>query len=436
MKKKDSKLLKKLFIICIVIIIVELIAMLIMKIVRERNIDHLDAINDIIKVDDGYITVGVSDFNDSKMVDYKTYEYTDTTTNKKSNIIANQSKIAKYDNNMNLVWENTFDNMYDSTFYSVLKVDGGYIAVGSLVSRYEQIEINVRDALIVKYDNNGKMIWHKIYHVLSDTEFYKVIDDGDNNVVVIGQSIYENMEVGSHITGGGIIVRYDKDGNMLAHNNYGGNKSGSFNDIVKVNDGYIICGKDASNYGIVIKFKKDFDRDSKDNNLITKKLMWQRSYANTDNIGFSGMVIKNNIIYTVGAINTSTEKDKDGKDIFKYDAGIVLHNTKGKYLGKYSIGEDVHHRFNSVILDNDDLILTGLLDIDNRKKDKQDSFVIKYSLKNNNFYDKKVLSDKNDYIVSKIVELDKKILVGTSKSNCSLYGCEYEPVIKEFKYEK
>ena len=433
MKKKESKLLKKLVIICIVIILVELITMLIMKISRERDIDHLDAINDIIKVDDGYITVGTSDFNNSKTIDSKIYEYTDTTTNKKSNIIANQSKIAKYDNNMKLVWENTFDNSYDSTFYSVLKVNDGYIAVGSLVSRYEQIEINVRDALIVKFDNNGKMVWHKTYHVLSDTEFYKIIDDGNDNVVVIGQSIYENMEVGSHITGGGIIVRYDKDGNVLAHNNYGGNKSGSFNDIIKVDDGYIICGKDASNYGIVIKFKKDFDRDPKDLNLITKKLMWQRSYANTDSIGFSGMVIKDNIIYTVGAINISNEKDKDGKDIFKYDAGIVLHNTKGKYLGKYSIGEDVHHRFNSVILDNDKLILTGLLDVDNRKKDKQDSFVMEYILKDNSFSNKKVLSSENDYIVNKIVELDKKILVGTSKSDCGLYGCEYEPIIKEFK---
>ena len=432
MKKKKSNLLKKMFIICIVVIFIELVTMFIIKVLRERSIDHLDAINDIIKVDDGYIAVGVSDFNSSKTIDTKIYEYTDTKTNSKSNIIANQSRIAKYDKDYKLIWENTFDNMYDSTFYSVLKTSDGYIAVGSLVSRYEQIDLDVRDALIVKYNLEGKKIWHKTYHVLSDTEFFKVIDDGDDNIVVIGQSIYENMEVGSHITGGGIILRYDKDGNILAHNNYGGNKSGSFNDIIKVDDGYIICGKDAANYGIIIKFKKDFDRDQKDLNLITKKLLWQRSYANTDNIGFTSMVLKDNTIYAVGAINTSNEKDENGKEIFKYDAGVVLYNTTGKYLGKYSILDDTHHYFNSVILDNDNLLLTGLLDVDNKKKDKQDSFTMTFNLKENEFSDKKVLQDKNDYIVNKIVNLDKKIIVGTSKSNCGIYGCEYEPIIKNY----
>ena len=428
MSKKKKKLIKRIVIICLIVIILELIAMLMMKIFRERNIDHLSTVNDIIQEDNSYIIVGTSDFSDSNSIDTKIYSFT-SSTNEKENIIVNQSRIAKYDNSFNLIWENTFDNSYDSTFYSVLRVDDGYVAVGSIVSRYEQIEANVRDALIVKFDLNGKEVWHKTYHVLSDTEFFKVIDDGDDNIVVIGQSIYENMEVGSHINGGGIIVRYDKDGNMLAHNNYGGNKSGSFNDIIKVDDGYIICGKDAANYGIIIKFKKDFDRDQKDLNLITKKLIWQRSYANTDNIGFTSMVLKDNIIYTVGAINVSNEKDKDDKPIYKYDAGIVLYNTNGKYLGKYSLGDEIHHRFNSVIVDNGNLLLNGFLDVDNTKKEKQESFTIKFDIKENKFSDKKILNNNSDYIINKIVSFDKKIIIGTSKSNCSLYGCEYEPVI-------
>ena len=434
-KKKDKRnLIKKVVIGCIAIVLIELIAMLAVKIFRERGIDHVDALNDLIKVDDGYIAVGVSDFDDSKDVNQKIYEYTDSATNKKSNIIANQSKIAKYDNDYNLVWENTYDNLYDSTFYSVINVSDGYIAVGSLVGKYEQIEVNTRDALIVKYDLNGKMIWYKTYRVLSDTEFYKVIDDGDDNYVVIGQSIYENMEMGTHTTGGGIIVRYDKDGNVLAHNNYGGNKSGSFNDIIKVSDGYIVCGKDATNYGIVLKFKKDFNRDEKDTELITKKLVWQRTYANTDDIGFSAMVLNKDIIYLVGAINISNEKDENDNIKFQYDAGIVLYNTNGKYLGKYSLEDKTYHRFTSVILEDNNLILSGLLDYNGvYKGNKQDSMIIKFNLDDKKFIDKDLFQEKNDYIINKIVMLDQKIIVGSSKSKCSLYGCEYEPIIKEYK---
>ena len=433
-KEKNNKIIKKIIIISLSVIILELIAMLVIKVLRERNIVHTDIINDLIMVDDGYIAVGVSDFSDSKEVDSKTYEYTNSTSNKTLKMITNQARIAKYNQDLNLVWENTYNNLYDATFYSVLKTTDGYIAVGSMVSRHEQIESNTRNALIVKYDLSGKEVWNKKYHVLSDTEFYKVIDDGDDNYVVIGQSIYENMEMGTHITGGGIIVRYDKDGNVLANNNYGGNKSGSFNDIIKVSDGYIVCGKDATNYGILVKFKKDFNRDENDTNLITKKVIWQRTYSNTDNIGFSGMVIKDNIVYLVGAINVSNEKDKEGNIKFQYDAGIVLYNTSGKYLGKYSIEDSTYHRFNSVILDNDDLILTGLLDINGLHKGyKQDSMIMKFNIKESKFTDKKLYQYDNDYVISKIVNLDKNIIIGSSETKCSLYGCEYEPVIKEYK---
>lgn len=422
-----KKLIKKIVIVCIAIILIELVAMLIIKITRERSIDHVDLVNDLIKVSDGYISVGMSDFNDSKTIDKKIYEYTDSTTKKKTNIIANQAKIAKLDQDMNLVWENTIKNKYDSTFYSVLEVSDGFIAVGSLVGKYEQIEVDTRDAIIVKYDLSGNLLWYKTYSVLSDTEFYKVIDDGDGNLVVIGQSIYENMELGNHTTGGGIIVRYDKDGNMLDHNNYGGNKSGSFNDIIKVSDGYLVCGKDALNYGILVKFKKDFNRDEKDTNLISKKVLWQRTYSNTDNIGFTRMILLDKTIYVVGAINVSNEKDDDGNTKFKYDAGIVLYNTSGKYLGKYSIENDTHHRFNSVILSDKELILTGLMDVDNRES--KDSLVMKFDLENKKFTD----IEKKDYLINKIVELDNKYLIGASQTKCSLYGCEYEPLIKEYK---
>ena len=158
---KKNKLIKKLIIICAVVILIELISMLIIKIFRERDIDHVDTVNDIVLVDDGYIVVGMSDFDNSKEISKVTYEYTNSTTNEKMNVIANQAKIAKLDKDKNLIWEKTFDNTYDSSFYGILKLSDGYIAVGSLISRYEQIEANTRDALIVKYDSSGEIIFWK-----------------------------------------------------------------------------------------------------------------------------------------------------------------------------------------------------------------------------------------------------------------------------------
>ena len=431
MKKKNMvDLMKKIVIICIAVIVMEVLIMLIMMISRERKIDRVNMLNDIVKTSDGYVAVGVSDFHNSKSVLEKTYEYTYTVDNTKQNMIVTQSRIAKYDKDNNLVWENTYDNKYDSTFYSLIEVEDGYMAVGSLVSNYEQIDLKVRDGLIVKFDKNGKMLWDKTYTVLDNTEFYKIIKD-DGNYVVVGKSIYENYRMGTHITGGGIIVRYDKEGNVLAHNNYGGNKSGSFSDVIKVDDGYIVCGKDATNYGIVVKYKKDFDRDEKDLNLISNKVMWQRTYSNTDNTGFTSIAKVDNKLYVVGAINVSNEKDDDGNTKFKYDAGMVIYDINGKYLGKFNIEEDTHHMFNSVVATDDNLYLSMLLDVDS---DTSKSGILKYSIKENKIVEKNLYNEDNNYIIKKILNDDgRHLYVGTSKNKCTIYGCDYENVLDYYE---
>ena len=438
MDKKKLKIIKRVIVVLISIIVIELLIMGIIKIIRERKLEHVDSLFDVVAVNDGYVAVGVSDFSNSDFVDKKIYEHLNSTTHKKERIIANQAKIVKYNKNKEILWEKTFDGEYDSSYYGILEVQDGYIAVGSYISKKSQIDDDVRDALIVKYDKDGKILWHKSYSVLSDTEFYKAIADDDNNIIVIGQSIYQNMELGTHYTGGGIIVRYNSDGEELAHNNYGRNKSGKFTDIIKVKDGYIVCGKDATNYGIVVKFPKDFNRDENDRNEISKKVMWQRTYSNTDNEGFLGMTQVDDKIYAIGSINVSDEKDEEGKTKFKYAAGIVEYNINGKYLGKAVLDEQVHHRFISAVSDEKNLYLTGLYDVDKTDAD-QKSFNVVYHLSNeidvkNKFSDIHVFNNDNNYIINKIYTLnddsESKICIGTNNSHCSLLGCKYQSFIE------
>ena len=424
---KNKNTLKKIIVFCLSIVFIELLIMGIMKLTRERKVDRINMVNDIVKVDDGYILVGVSDFHSSKYIKENIYEY--SIDNTKQNIISTQSRIAKYDNNMKIIWENTYKNIYDSTFNSIIKVNDGYVVVGSYVANYTQLENNTTTALIVKYDLNGNKVWENTYSVLANTEFNKVIDDGDS-YIVIGQSIYENTEIGTHITGGGIIVRYTLDGKEIAHNNYGGNKSGKFNDIVKVDDGYIVCGKDATNYGIIVKFKKDFNRSEDDLNIISNKVMWQRTYANTDNIGFTSMVIVDNKIYAVGAINVSESKNE-----FKYDAGIIVYDINGKYINKYLLGDSIYNRFNYVLYDENDLYLSMILDIEKNSSNR--SIIMKYDIINNKFIKHKTVEGSHDYIINKLVRLDKKIMyIGTSNDKCNLFGCDYQNLYETYNLDK
>ena len=428
---KKNRLIRNMMIFCLCVIVIELFAMLAMKIFREKRIDHSYVLNDTIKTSDGYISIGESDFNNSDFEKEKIYDY------ENRRYIATQALISKRDNNLNLLWESKYDSEYDSTFNSVIEKDGYFIAVGSLVKNKDSIKDNVRAGLIVKFDKDGRIIWNKTYSVLSDTKLNKIIID-DDNYVVIGQSIYENMELGTHITGGGIIVRYDDDGNVLASNNYGGNKSGSFNDIIKVDDGYIVCGKDAVNYGIVIKFKKDFNREEKDLNLISDKIIWHRTYSNTDTVGFTSMSVFEDKLYVVGALNTSNEKDSEGNIKFKYDAGFVTYNMSGKELGKVTLGRDKHHTFTSSIILDNALYLIMQKDVDTYyDSGKENSVLLKYNLTDNEkkeFTELKDFTDSNDYVIKKIILMDNQILLnGTENNTCNLYGCDYKPVIKYYK---
>ena len=438
---KKIKLIKKIIFICICIVIFELILMLGMYLYREYNIDYQDGLNDIKEIENGYIAVGYSNFRNSDYVSKRTYKHVVQETGEEEKIIANQARIVKYDNNMNIIWEASAPGEYDSTFYSVIQVSDGYIAVGSFVYEYEQIDLKVRDGLIVKYDLNGKMLWHKNYQVLGDTEFYKVIES-DGNYIVVGQSIYENMEIGNHINGGGIILKYSTEGELLAKNNYGGNKSGLFSDIEEVSDGYIVCGKDAANYGIVIKFKKDFDRNEDDNGLISKKIIWNRTFSNTDNVGFTDLEIKDNKIYLTGAVSISDQKDEKGNDIYKIDAGLVVYDTKGKYLNKYTFGGSSNERYNSMIMNDDNIVVVGItnskdIDIPNYPGDAtENGIIVKYNL-NGEIIDKQYVGGKNIEQLTKIIKLSNNnyLVTGTSNSEKQTLGYDYQPIFNFYNEE-
>ncbi len=346
-----KKIVKKIIIILIIIIVVELLLWLIIHNIRENSISYEDNYSDLIVDNDYYVTVGSSNFHSNDNINEEYYIHKLEKGEEK--VVASKARITKYDKNMKLIWDKSFKSDYDSTFNSVVKTDNGYIAVGSYVEKYSQIDANTHTGLIALYDNDGNFIKKNTYQVLGDTTFNKIIRSG-NDYILVGQSIYENMEVGNHISGGGIIIKINDNLDILEKNNYGGNKSGTFNDIVEVNDGYIICGKDGLNYGIVIKFKKHFDRDDKDKNAISNKIIWHRDYENTDTYGFTSIAKKDNKLYISGSIAVSHVEDE-----FKYDTGYVIFDQNGKLLKTVTIGGSNFERFSDILLEEDRIILIG-----------------------------------------------------------------------------
>ena len=315
MKMNAVKILKYIAVVCVAVLFLEVIY--IIYLVRDKSI-YFDGINSIINVGEKFVAVGSNNNND------KFFE---------------KAKITKYSEEKEKVFEKIYNKGYNGVFFDVIEdSDGNLIAVGSFESSEEDHLEGNRVGLIVKYDKDGNLLYENTYKVLDNSKFTS-IDLVEDGYVVCGQSVYDNMVVGLSKDGGSVIVKYDKKLNVEWMNNYGDNKTSSYNDML-VHDNYIYAvGVTDSIVGIVSKY--DYD-----GNVINTV-----RYENTDNLGFTGVVLFDNQLLISGAIS-GEDKSSDGL-LLKYNTDLAI--TK-----EVVYSEDSLERFNQIIIDkHDNVIVVG-----------------------------------------------------------------------------
>lgn len=332
--KKSKKVLIVVAIICLLIIIGEGIFALCKYFEREAKTIYYDSLNGVSIYNDSVVAVGSSSFKYSR-----NYNYTNG---------VERGKLLVYDVNGKLTLEKMYKRGIATVFNSVLATEDGYIVVGTGIFSKEEQETEGKEAFIIKYDKKGKIVWEKFYQVITNTSFNKVIETEDG-YIAIGQSIYANMELGNHTTGGGIIVKYDKNGNQIWQNNHGGTKSGNFNDIVEVGDSYYVVGKDGADSANLVKFSKD------------GKYLWHKNYSYTDGIGFTGITYLDNNLYVVGSkkILPKDYKETDDRNTSNTDALLVKYDLDGNIIKEKTFGGSNFERYNSIVSYNNSLYVIG-----------------------------------------------------------------------------
>lgn len=321
-------------IICGVVILLEFSYFLYQKIVFDNSNTYYDSLNALVVDNSDIIAVGSSNFKYSKYNDYANG--------------LEKAKLIKYDYSGKVIFEKMYDKGINTTFSSILNTDDGYIVVGSGEFSKEEQEAEGREAFIIKFDKDGNIVWEKYYQVVTNTRFNKVIATNDG-YVAIGQSIYANMEMGNHTTGGGIIVKYDLDGNEIWCNNHGGMKSGNFNDIVEVNGDFYVVGKDATDSANLVKFNANGE------------YQWHKNYSYTDSIGFSGIAYLDNYLYVVGSKKVLPDGtgDDDDRNTTNTDGLFIKYDLDGKIVFEKTFGGSNYERYNSIIAHRDSLYVVG-----------------------------------------------------------------------------
>ena len=360
--------------VCGIVLVIEGVLALNHKGYLDRHTVYYESYNGVEMDGDYIVVVGGSDLKHGSF------------TNSKDN---ERGKIVKYNEKGEVKFEKTYTRGISTTFTSVTSVSDGYIVTGTGIFSEEEQKSEGKEAVIIKYSKSGEIIWEKFYQVITDTSFNKVIAVSDG-YVAIGQSIYANMEMGNHTTGGGIIVKYDFDGNEVWHNNHGGTKSGNFKDIVQVKGDYYVVGKDGADSANIVKFNNKGE------------YQWHKNYSFTDSVGFTGIAYAEDGLYVVGSKKILEDENQEDRTTSNTDALLVKYDMDGNVKFEKTFGGSNYERYNNIIAYHNNFYVVGHttskdagLKITNDKADEMTGFVVRYDI-NGNILKKEVFGGSNN----------------------------------------
>lgn len=406
MKKNEKtvKLLKYVTLGLVAFLVLEMIYFGYKMIDNRKNSTFYSGINSVIEIDKGYVAVGFSDAKHSEYLEFNKPGYI-------------KPYIWVYDEDLEITKEFRLDLGYNGEFRDLIKLEDGYMVVGSL----EMSEANHKDAategVIIKYDENFNVVWRKNYNALGDTTF-NVIKKYEDTYFIGGSSIFESSAIGQDTKGGAIILEYNDEGERLQEINHGGATSnGIYNDIEIVKDGIIAVGVKHKGTGIIYKY--DFNG----------KELWHNYFGYTDTMGLTSITKLNDNEFV---ITGSKLEDKNMTD--SYEAALIKINNKGKIVSEEYFLKEKISRFDDSVLINENLYVTGVFGNKKENTLDNDSIVLAYD---NNFekQEEKEFVGEKTYTLTKIINSnDKYLVVGNTNSklkvnNIKTNGYDYYGII-------
>jgi hypothetical protein len=273
--------------------------------------------------------------------------------------------IVKYDNDGNVVWKKNFGGSGVDHYESVTAVSDGLIAVGksSAFGGGDWTGIigkGLDDAIIVKYDNNGNVVWKKS---LGGSGY-----DCYNSVTALSDGIVAAGSGRSSGSGGAaLIVKYDNSGNVIWEKNFGGTGGDYFKSITVVSGGIVAVGhsnpntfntgdwKGISGKGLLDSFIVKFDNNG--------NVVWKKNFGGSGSDAYDSVTAVSNGIVAVGWSDVFGKGDWSGvSGKGSTDAIIVKYDNNGNVVWKKNFGGGDIDCFMSVTTVSDGIVAVGASD--------------------------------------------------------------------------
>ena len=442
---KNKNIFKKTILISSVLLMSAVSALAQSDLVWKKNFggSGLDWYTSVAVVSDGFVAVGSSDPES-----FNTGDWEGVTGNGNGGIDA---IIVKYDNSGDVIWRKYFGGsggIYygvrnHDRFYSVTTVSDGIVAVGYS----EEFSFNTGDwegitgkgyddAIIVKFDYEGNVIWKKNFGGLGGDYFYAVAAVSDG-VVAVGNSDHWSFGNGDWegVTGksyvdDAIIVKYDNSGDVVWKKNFGGSSGNYYFGVIAVPDGIVAVGNsdlysfDSGDWEDVMgKGKKDaiivkYDNDG--------SVVWKKNFGGDDWDAYGSVVAVSDGIIAVGLSGENSFYTGDWEGVAEKgldDAIIVKYNNSGDVVWKKNFGGRHQDNFYSIKAVSDGVVAVGYsypLSFGNGDwtgisgKGKQDAIIAQYDNKGNLIWKKNFGGSGNDCYYSVAVVSDDIVAVGCS----------------------
>ena len=330
---------------------------------------HTTHFNSVAVAADGYVAVGISMSTDAPWGNYG----------------AADAIIVKYDFDGNIVWAVNTGGTDSEEYTSVAAAPDGYVAVGFSYSKDAPWGSNDgidAVAIIVKYDRQGHMVWSKHAGGTGGDFFRSVAITGDGGYIAVGDSDSADAVWGNNGDADAIIVKYDSHGNIVWAKNIGGPARDLFKSVATVSDGYIAAGM---SYGSSKYWGNNGDFDA----IIVKynlhgDVMWARNTGGADYDCFDSVMAAAGGYIAVGNSSSTNAQWGNKGD---YDAIIVKYNRNGNIVWANNIGGKGFDLLSSIAAASNGYVSTGMSDSTDApwgNNGQHDAIILKFSETQNN----------------------------------------------------